>query len=58
MNTLTFYSNYYNHHQKALCDAFYAILGEGFTFVETMPREQFRSGMGWGTDCPDYVLKT
>ena len=58
MKTLTFYSNYYNHHQKALCDAFYDLLGEGFTFVETMPMEEFRSGMGWGEVCPGYVLKT
>ena len=58
MNTLTFYSNYYNHHQKALCDAFYDILGDGFTFVETMPMEEFRSGMGWGEESPSYVLRT
>ena len=58
MRTLTFYSNYFNHHQKALCDAFYDLLGEGFTFVETMPMESFRSGMGWGENCPGYVLKT
>ncbi len=58
MKTLTFFSNYFNHHQKALCDAFYSILGEGFTFVETMPMEEFRAGMGWGEDTPSYVLKT
>lgn len=58
METLTFFSNYYNHHQKALCDAFYALLGKGFTFVETMPMESFRAGMGWGEDAPSYVLKT
>lgn len=58
MKTITFYSNYFNHHQRALCDAFYAILKEGFTFVETMPMEEFRSGMGWGETYPSYVLKT
>lgn len=58
METLTFYSNYFNHHQKALCDAFYSLLGEGFTFVETMPMESFRAGMGWGEDAPDYVLRS
>ncbi len=58
MKTLTFFSNYFNHHQKALCDAFFALLGEGFVFVETMPMESFRSGMGWGEECPSYVLKT
>ena len=58
MDTLTFFSNYFNHHQKALCDAFFALLGEGFVFVETMPMESFRSGMGWGEEYPSYVLKT
>ncbi len=58
MKTLTFFSNYFNHHQKALCDAFYSLLGEGFTFVETMPMESFRAGMGWGEDTPSYVLRT
>lgn len=56
---LTFFSNYFNHHQKALCDAFFERLGEGFTFVETEPIEQFRSDMGWGQEeLPSYVLKT
>ncbi len=58
MKTLTFFSNYFNHHQKALCDAFYSLLNEGFVFVETMPMEGFRSDMGWGEDTPPYVLKT
>lgn len=58
MKTITFYSNYFNHHQKALCDAFYSLLGEGFVFVETMPMEEFRAGMGWGEDTPPYVLRT
>lgn len=58
VKTLTFFSNYYNHHQKALCDEWYSLLHEGFTFVETMPMEEFRSGMGWGEDTPAYVLRT
>lgn len=59
IKTLTFYSNYYNHHQKALCDEWYRLLGDGFTFVETMPIEAFRAGMGWGSEeVPSYVLKT
>ena len=58
VKTLTFFSNYFNHHQKALCDAWYAILGDGFTFVETMPMEAFRANMGWGEDTPSYVLRS
>lgn len=58
IKTLTFYSNYYNHHQKALCEAFYELLGDGFTFVETMPMENFRAQMGWGEAERPYLLKT
>ncbi|MCR5302869.1 MAG: glycosyltransferase family 4 protein [Lachnospiraceae bacterium] len=58
MKTVTFFSNYFNHHQRALCDAFHALLGDGFTFVETMPMESFRSGMGWDSTPPGYVLRT
>ena len=59
IKTLTFFSNYYNHHQKALCDEWAALLGPGFTFVETEPIEGFRSTMGWGhEDVPPYVLRT
>lgn len=58
VKSLTFFSNYFNHHQKALCDAWYDILGDGFTFVETMPMEEFRANMGWGEDTPSYVLRS
>ncbi len=59
IRTLTFYSNYFNHHQKAFCDCLYERLGEGFTFVETEPIEEFRSKMGWGKEeIPSYVLKS
>ena len=46
--TLAFFSNYFNHHQKALCDEWFELLGEDFTFVETEPMEEFRMSMGWG----------
>ncbi|MCR4655875.1 MAG: glycosyltransferase family 4 protein [Lachnospiraceae bacterium] len=59
LRTLTFFSNYFNHHQKALCDTWYELLGDGFRFVETEPIEGFRSEMGWGEngDIP-YLLRT
>ena len=59
IRTFTFYSNYFNHHQRAFCDELYARLGEGFHFVETMPMEDFRSKMGWSvSDMPSYVLRS
>lgn len=54
---ITFYSNYYNHHQKSLCDALSEIEDVDFYFVETEPIEEFRKNMGWGQEKkPDYVI--
>ena len=59
IKTLAIYSNYFNHHQKALCDELYRLLKDGFHFVETEPMEDFRSKMGWGKeDVPDYVIRS
>ncbi|MCR4591347.1 MAG: glycosyltransferase family 4 protein [Lachnospiraceae bacterium] len=55
---ITFFSNYFNHHQEALCNAFFDRLGDDFTFIETEPMEEFRSKMGWGRPAPDYVLRS
>lgn len=38
MMELVFYTNYLNLHQVHLMDEFYALLGEGFRFVATLPR--------------------
>ena len=58
IKTLAFFSNYFNHHQKALCDELYKRLGEGFHFIETEHMEKFRSNMGWGKeDIPSYVIR-
>ncbi len=55
---ITFFSNYFNHHQEALCNAFYAALKDDFVFVETERMEEFRTKMGWGRPAPSYVLKS
>lgn len=55
---ITFFSNYFNHHQKALCDGFFNIEGVEFYFVETEPMEEFRANMGWGVESlPPYVIQ-
>lgn len=48
--TFTFVSNYINHHQIPLCEALYRELGQGFTFIQTMPMEEERVAMGWSVD--------
>lgn len=37
MKKLVFFSNYLNHHQVPLADAFFEILGDSYAFVATMP---------------------
>lgn len=54
---ITFYSNYFNHHQMALCEALNELPNVEFYFVETQPMEQFRKDMGWGVNSlPAYVI--
>lgn len=57
--TITFVSNYINHHQKPLADALYQKLGEDYHFIQTMPMEEERVAMGWDTkinEIPYLVL--
>ncbi|MBD5454955.1 MAG: glycosyltransferase family 4 protein [Lachnospiraceae bacterium] len=48
--TITFISNYINHHQIPFSNACYEKLKEGFHFIQTQPMEQERIDMGWHTD--------
>ena len=45
--TLTFVSNYINHHQKPLSDRLYERMGEGYTFIQTEDVALERLNMGW-----------
>lgn len=48
--TITFISNYINHHQIPFSNACFKQLGEDFCFIQTQPMEQERIEMGWHTD--------
>ncbi|NLL76602.1 MAG: glycosyltransferase family 4 protein [Clostridiales bacterium] len=48
--TVTFVSNYINHHQIPFSDACYEKLGEGYHFIQTEPMETERVAMGWSVD--------
>lgn len=48
--TITFLSNYINHHQIPFCNACYELLGDDFCFIQASPMEQERIDMGWHTD--------
>lgn len=55
---LVYYSSVLNHHQRCLCDAFYSLLGEDFTFVQTMPMEQQRIALGYQQEEAPYLLRS
>jgi len=52
---LTLVSNYFNHHQRPLCDAFSAAESVDFTFLQTEPMEEERVRMGWALDLAEYA---
>ncbi len=43
-------SNYYNHHQKPACEAWYELTDRDFGFVATETISEERKRLGWGTD--------
>ncbi len=45
--TITFISNYINHHQIPFSNACYRLLGEDYHFIQCEPMEQERLAMGW-----------
>ena len=53
---IVFVTNYYNHHQSHLAEAFYNLVGDGYTFIETAHMEEERIKLGWGgIQKPCYV---
>ncbi len=51
---LTFVSNYFNHHQRPLCEAFARTAEVDFVFLQTEPMEEERVRMGWALDASQY----
>jgi len=48
--TLTFVSNYMNHHQLPMSDELYRYLGKNYKFIQTELVEEERVKMGWAKD--------
>lgn len=68
--TLTFYSNFLNHHQVLIADELYRILKDDFKFVATQPKDpkELKGGAdfsnrsycvlaGESTDCHQYAIQ-
>ncbi len=54
---IVFLSNYFNHHQSALSDAFYRLTAGDYRFIATEPMTEERLKMGWGGENSPYVLQ-
>ena len=53
---IVFVSNFFNHHQQPLAKAFYKLLGDEYTFIETAIMGEERVKLGWGgMQKPCYV---
>lgn len=48
--TITFISNYINHHQIPFSNACYELLKEDYHFIQTQPMEEERLSMGWNQE--------
>ena len=57
---VTFISNYINHHQIPLSNAFYELLGDNYHFIQTEPMEEDRIKMGWQDEIKNlpYVMNS
>lgn len=55
---IVFVSNYYNHHQSALSQAFYNNTQGEYRFIQTVPMEEERIKMGWGENLPNFVIES
>ena len=54
---IVFLSNYFNHHQKAVCDCLYKKLGNDFVFISTSTMREERRKLGYSDSFfPEYVL--
>lgn len=58
LKKVVFLSNYFNHHQRFLAEEFYRLLGDGYTFVETIPMEEKRKALGWCQYEEPYLLRS
>lgn len=52
---LVFLSNYYTHHQKALCENWSHITNKSFEFIATEAFSSERAQMGWKNETPSFV---
>ena len=53
---IVFVSNFFNHHQKPVSDALFALTGGQYRFIATTPVPQSRQALGYGTEQPPYVV--
>ncbi|MGN1062362.1 MAG: hypothetical protein ACI4RO_04465, partial [Candidatus Scatosoma sp.] len=55
---IVFVSNYYNHHQAPLSEAFYKQTSGEYAFIATGRMSLERRKLGWGEKLPSFVLES
>lgn len=55
--TIILLSNYFNHHQKPICDVFHRITYGNFTFVATEKVSEWRKKLGYQELTAPYVIE-
>lgn len=56
---IVFISNFFNHHQKELCEQLKKCADGNFKFIQTKPMTDEREKLGWHVDnLPDYVVSS
>ena len=54
---IVFVSNFFNHHQKYICEALHRITGGNFIFIETKAMSEERIALGYAmNEKPSYVV--
>lgn len=53
---ITFFSNYYNHHQKAMCEALYRLTQGAFSFIATEELSNERISLGWRNETAPFEV--
>lgn len=54
MISIVFASNYFNHHERCLCDELYSNPEVKFTFIQTEDMAEERKKLGWAIDLSDF----
>lgn len=56
ISSVVFLSSFFNHHQKPFSEKMYALLGDGYKFIEAEEMNAERKSLGYREEHPPYVV--